>query len=192
MQNCHRSRIPLGGFMNVVVITGPESAGKSVLAKALHQRLGGLLCEEYVRRFIDEHQRDPVYTDIARIAEGQLQDEDAARARQPQWLWLDTHLLSNMLWSQVLFGPAPAWLEPALLSRRYDLHLLLSPDGVPWVADGQRCQPDATDRRAFFEACRAWLEEHKQAYTVLEGSWEQRLHEAQAALAQHFGRQAQP
>lgn len=172
--------------MNVVVITGPESAGKSVLARTLQQRFGGVLCTEYVRRFIDERQRDPVYADIALIAEGQLSDEDAARARQPSWLWLDTHLLSNMLWSQVLFGPPPAWVEAALLGRRYDLHLLLSPEGVPWVADGQRCQPDATDRRAFFEACRAWLDTHRQTYVVLNGSWEQRLTQARTALARHF------
>lgn len=178
--------------MNVVVITGPESAGKSVLAKALQQRLGGTLCTEYVRHFIEERQRDPVYADISRIAEGQLRDEDAARAQQPPWLWLDTHLLSNMLWSQVLFGPPPAWIEAALLSRRYDLHLLLSPEGVPWVADGQRCQPDATDRRAFFEACRGWLEDHHQSYAIVDGSWDERLDQAQAALARHFGRQPRP
>lgn len=176
--------------MKVVVITGPESAGKSVLARALHQQFGGLLCTEYVRRFIEEQHRDPVYADISRIAEGQLSDEDAARARQPAWLWLDTHLLSNILWSRVLFGPAPPWVEGALLARHYDLHLLLSPEGVPWVADGQRCQPDAADRRAFFEACRTWLHDHHQTYVVLEGPWDERLDQAQAALSRHFGRQA--
>ncbi|EGH34972.1 hypothetical protein PSYJA_40720, partial [Pseudomonas syringae pv. japonica str. M301072] len=35
----------------------------------------------------------------------------------------------------------PAWIEQQLLSRSYDLHLLLSPEGVDWISDGQRCQP---------------------------------------------------
>ncbi|WP_410970079.1 AAA family ATPase, partial [Salmonella sp. SAL4458] len=86
--------------------------------------------------------RDTCYADIPAIARGQLAWEDAARAERPALLILDTHLLSNILWSRILFGDCPDWLEPALLRRRYDLHLLLSPEGVAWSADGQRCQPE--------------------------------------------------
>ena len=78
--------------------------------------------------------------DIPDIARGQLSWEDAARAEQPNLLILDTHLLTNKLWSQTLFGDYPAWLDSELLARHYDLHLLLSPDDVEWTADGQRCQ----------------------------------------------------
>ena len=83
---------------------------------------------------------------ITPIAQGQLAWEDAARATAPQLLILDTHLLSNMLWSQTLFGACPAWLEQQLLARHYDLHLPLDPNAVPWVDDGQRCQPQLPQR----------------------------------------------
>ena len=160
--------------MKVLVLTGPESSGKSWLAAELQAEFGGLLVGEYVRHFIDREQRDTCYADIPAIARGQLAWEDDARAKRPHLLILDTHLLSNMLWSKKLFGACPAWLEAELLARRYDLHLLLSPAQVAWVDDGQRCQPELSERRAFFEGCRAWLEGTGQAYELIEGDREAR------------------
>lgn len=160
--------------MKVLVLAGPESSGKSWLGAEIQAHFGGELVGEYVRHFIDEQQRDTCYADIPAIARGQLEWEDRARRRQPPLLILDTHLLSNMLWSRVLFGDCPDWIEPALLERRYDLHLLLSPDGVPWIADGQRSQPELDDRRVFFENSRQWLQQHRQPVQVIQGDWSAR------------------
>lgn len=170
--------------MKTVVLTGPESVGKSTLAAYLQLTYGGVLCHEYVREFVDAHPRDTTLADVPVIAARQLAREDAARAAGPEWLWLDTHLLSNQLWSHVLFGESPHWLEPALLARHYDLHLLLSPTGIDWVADGQRCQPALADRLRFFNQCRDWLDSHHQPYTVIEGDWPTRLAKARAAVSQ--------
>ena len=78
---------------------------------------GGLVVGEYVRHFIDREQRETRYADVPLIARGQLAWEDAARSRQPELLILDTHLLSNLLWSRLLFGDSPDWLESELLER---------------------------------------------------------------------------
>lgn len=168
--------------MKTVVLTGPESSGKSCLAAALQAHFGGLLVGEYVREFIDTKGRETCYADIPEIARGQLAWEDAARRQQPELLILDTHLLSNLLWSQALFQACPDWLAPALLARHYDLHLLLSPEAVDWHNDGQRCQPDIADRQAFFQACRHWLDQHQQPCQVLRGDWAQRKLAAFAAV----------
>lgn len=168
--------------MKVLVLAGPESSGKSWLSGEIQAHFGGELVGEYVRHFIDEQRRDTCYADIDPIARGQLAWEDAARARQPELLILDTHLLSNVLWSRVLFNDCPAWLEQALLARRYDLHLLLSPQGVPWIGDGQRCQPHLAERQAFFEASQQWLLQHHQPVQVIEGDWAHRQASALAAV----------
>ncbi len=160
--------------MKVVVLTGPESTGKSWLAAGLQQRFGGLRVDEYVRRFIELNPRDTCLADIPEIARGQLDWEDQARAQQPPLLILDTHLLSNMLWSQTLFGNCPPWLETELLARHYDLHLLLSPEQIDWTDDGQRCQPDLAERLAFFHATRDWLGAHGQPFEIIQGNWLER------------------
>lgn len=170
--------------MKVLVLTGPESSGKSWLGSQIQAHFGGVLVGEYVRHFIDEQGRDTCYADIPAIARGQLAWEDAARARQPELLILDTHLLSNLLWSRVLFGDCPAWIEQALLDRRYDLHLLLDPAGVDWVSDGQRCQPALQQRQAFFTDSLAWLQRHQQPVNVIGGGWPQRSVAALTAVAQ--------
>ncbi|WP_085586919.1 MULTISPECIES: AAA family ATPase [unclassified Pseudomonas] len=168
--------------MKTVVLTGPESTGKSWLAASLQARFGGVRVDEYVRTFIEEKARDTCLADIPEIARGQLHREDQARAQRPPLLILDTHLLSNMLWSQTLFGDCPAWLEEQLLARRYDLHLLLSPEQIEWTDDGQRCQPQLIERQAFFNATQAWLERHGQPLRIIRGDWDERRREAFAAV----------
>lgn len=181
------ARRPGVARMKVVVLAGPESSGKSWLAAELHAHFGGLMVGEYVRYFIDHHQRDTCLADIPAIAQGQLAWEDAARAAQPDLLILDTHLLTNTLWSQTLFGDCPSWLDSELLARHYDLHLLLSPEDVEWSADGQRCQPDLADRRAFFQASLDWLHAHQQPVVVIRGDWQARRNAAFAAVERLLG-----
>jgi NadR type nicotinamide-nucleotide adenylyltransferase len=168
--------------MKVLVLTGPESSGKSWLSAELQAHFGAELVGEYVRWFIEQNPRDTCLADIPEIARGQLRWEDEARARQPRLLILDTHLLSNMLWSQTLFGHCPAWIEQALLARRYDLHLLLSPENVNWVDDGQRCQPELNQRQAFFDDTLAWLNQHRQTVQVVQGDWAERRRQAFEAV----------
>ncbi|RON02579.1 AAA family ATPase [Pseudomonas brassicacearum] len=170
--------------MKVLVLTGPESSGKSWLSAELQRHFGGLLVGEYVRYFIEQNPRDTCLADIPEIARGQMAWEDSARAQRPALLILDTHLLSNVLWSQTLFGECPTWIEDALLARHYDLHLLLSPESVDWTDDGQRCQPDLNQRLAFFNATKAWLEQHQQRLQVINGDWAERRRQAFAAVEQ--------
>ena len=168
--------------MKVLVLTGPESSGKSWLSKEIHANFGGILVGEYVRHFIESEARETCYGDITYIANGQLSWEDEARGKQPRLLILDTHLLSNILWSRTLFGACPMWIEHALLARHYDLHLLLSPEAVAWHDDGQRCQPQLAERQAFFQASHQWLHLHRQPCQVLQGDWKQRKDAAFAAV----------
>ncbi|MFJ2692838.1 AAA family ATPase [Pseudomonas sp. NPDC087336] len=169
--------------MKVLVLAGPESSGKSWLANEIHANFGGILVGEYVRYFIDNEARLTSYEDITPIALGQLTWEDEARAKQPSLLILDTHLLSNMLWSRTLFGDCPTWIEQTLQERHYDLHLLLSPETVAWHDDGQRCQPQLAERQAFFQASRQWLDLHRKPFQVLQGDWQQRKDAAFDAVA---------
>lgn len=168
--------------MKVVVLTGPESAGKSSLCAALAERFRAPVVGEYVREYIELHQRDTCYADVEIIAREQWRREQAARALQPPLLLLDTHLLSNRQWSQTLFGQSPQWIDELLVTQPYDAVFLLSPDGLPWQADGQRCQPELADRQAFHAGLEQWLLHHRQPVQQVTGSWEARLQQLQQAI----------
>lgn len=168
--------------MKVVVLTGPESSGKSTLSKALAQRFDAPLVGEYVREFIEKQQRDTCYADISTIAKEQLQREREGRLKRPPLLLLDTHLLSNKLWSEVLFGKSPSWLATALQEQHYDLIGLLNPNGLPWQADGQRCQPELSERQYFHQQLEGWLHAHQQPVLHLDGSWPHRYQQLESAI----------
>ena len=168
--------------MKVVVLIGPESSGKSTLGKALAERFQAPLVGEYVREFIAQQQRDTCFADIDTIARRQLQRELEGRARRPALLLLDTHLLSNKLWSEVLFHQSPPWLDTALQAQHYDLIALLSPHGLPWQADGQRCQPALAERQRFHQQMERWLHAHQQPVLHLDGSWQHRYQLLESAI----------
>lgn len=169
--------------MKVVLLTGPESAGKSSLCRALAQRFDAPMVHEYVREYIEAQQRDTCYDDVEPIARAQWQREQAARAQRPPLLLLDTHLLSNRQWSRTLFGKSPAWIDTVLACQRYDAIFLLPPDGLPWQADGQRCQPQLGERQAFYAQMRDWLQGHGQAFTDVPGNWQQRYEQMEQTIA---------
>ncbi|TLP64992.1 MULTISPECIES: AAA family ATPase [Pseudomonas] len=169
--------------MKTLVLCGPESSGKSWLSGEIQAHFGGMVVGEYVRHFIEREQRDTCYADIPAIARGQLAWEDHGRQQAPALLILDTHLLSNILWSRALFSDCPEWIEQALDERHYDLHLLLRPEGVDWVSDDMRCQPRLEERQVFFDDSLHWLQSRQRPYQVIEGNWHQRSAQAMAAVS---------
>jgi len=54
---------------------------------------------------------------------------------------------------------------------------------IDWTDDGQRCQPQLSERLAFFQATRDWLEQHKQPLQIIQGDWDQRRVQAFEAVA---------
>ncbi len=57
--------------MKVVVLTGPESSGKSWLATILSERFGGVRVDEYVREYCEAHGTDTSLADVELIAREQ-------------------------------------------------------------------------------------------------------------------------
>lgn len=129
-------------MISVAPPTGPESATKSSLCTVLAQRCFSTpVVAEYVREGIVPRQRNACCADVEPIARTQCQRANAEHALAPPPLLLDTDLHCHRLWSQVLFGRSPAWIDAQLAQApRYDAVFLRSPEGLPWQADGLRCQ----------------------------------------------------
>ncbi|WP_372899499.1 AAA family ATPase [Stieleria sp.] len=166
-------------FVRRVSVFGPESTGKSTLAKDLAEHFRTIAVPEYARTLIESQQGRIEAADIARIARGQAASEDALARAADRVLFCDTDLLLTTIWSDWLFDDCPDEVTREAGRRTYDLTLLTDVD-VPWVEDQVRYLP--RDRSNFFQRCETVLQAHQRRYVVLRGSWEERFQTAVDAV----------
>lgn len=173
-------------FVKRVCLVGPESAGKSTLATTLARRFATTYAWEHARPLLDLKGGKCDPEDIPLIARSQIAIEEAAARRANRVLFCDTNVLLTKIWSEVLFGMCPGWIEHEAATKRYDLALLLEPD-IPWVDDSQRYFPDTERRRQFFDRCRRELDRVGQPYAIISGSFTEREAAAIEAVRQATG-----
>ena len=129
------------GGVKRIAITGPESTGKSSLARELAQIFSTVWVPEYARDYLQILDRPYEEGDILRIAQGQLRAEENMIHHASQFVFCDTDLLVTWIWSMVKYGKCAPWIEKKLSEHRYDLYLLCNID-LPWEYDPLREHPD--------------------------------------------------
>lgn len=164
-------------YVKRVCVFGPESTGKTTLARALAEHFDTVWVHEYARPLLDRKGGVCDFDDLERIARGQTAAEEALAHQANRVLFTDTDPLTTTIWAEVLFGKIPPLVEQLSDAHTYDLYLLCDVD-VPWVDDDQRFLSSPTDRRAFFERCRAALDARHRPYVRVHGTWETRLETA--------------
>jgi NadR type nicotinamide-nucleotide adenylyltransferase len=166
-----------------VVLHGPESTGKSVLAEKLAQHFSGVFVPEYGRTYCEIHGTDCDAQDLLNIAAGQDATIDEA-GRQSQGLIVsDTDALLTEVWSLMMLGDSCFKDVPPRVSGA--LYLLTDID-TPFVQDALRVYGEVGDRKRFFELSEAALKQYGADYVRLSGSWEQREAAARAAIEAQF------
>lgn len=168
-------------FLKRVSIFGPESTGKSVLAEGLAAHYETAHVPEFARTYLDPKNGACEPANIEVIARGQMAAEAAVAERARKILFCDTDVLLTSLWSRMLFGDCPAWIDETAAGHTYDLTLLTDID-VPWVDDGQRYFPDAERRERFIGLCKDVLERSGRRFVRLSGGWDVRFDAACAAV----------
>ena len=127
--------------MKKIVVIGPESTGKTTLAKQLAVHYKTVLVEEFARQYIDELDRPYEQKDLLQIAKGQIKNEDLQSTKAKKILICDTDLIVIEIWSTVKYGKIDEWISNQILTRKYDLYLLCGID-IPWEFDEQREHPN--------------------------------------------------
>ncbi|MBD2420323.1 AAA family ATPase [Anabaena cylindrica FACHB-243] len=166
-------------FVRRVCIFGAESTGKSTLTQNLANHYHTVYVSEYARGLLDFKGGHCDFTDIPLIARGQMASEDALVHQANKVIFCDTDLITTTIWSDVLFGKCPRWIEEEGNRRQYDLYLLLDVD-VPWVNDSQRFLVNY--REEFRDRCIQALESRNRPYIIINGDWKQRWQKACRAV----------
>ena len=122
-----------------VGIIGPESTGKSTLAKYLAKRYKGVYIAEYAREYVERKgSREVSYEELCEIAKKQIEElVESQKSKEERLYFFDTELIVTKVWFEYAFGSVPEWLEQAIRAYPMDVYLLTYPD-LPWVPDPAR------------------------------------------------------
>ncbi len=120
-----------------IVVTGPESTGKTVLAERLAALFRTVWVPEYAREYVSGLGRQYRYEDVEHIALEQVRRSQEYAAGASRVLFLDTHLIVTKVWFRVVYGRYPEWLDRAIRDAGIELFLVCNTD-IPWVPDGVR------------------------------------------------------
>jgi HTH-type transcriptional repressor of NAD biosynthesis genes len=169
--------------VRTVCLHGPESTGKTTLARELAQHFGSVAVPEYGRLYCEIFGNECDIEDLRAIRRGHDLLAAAGRRKARTILILDTDAVMTAIWADVLIGTRPADLDR--IDDAADLYLLCDID-VPFAPDSIRYFPDSASRLKMFAQCRAELEKRKLAFVTIHGSREERLAEAIKAITEHF------
>jgi len=165
-----------------IVVTGPESTGKSTLSKALAQAFDAIWVPEYARKYLDQLNRPYQQQDLLKIARGQVESEYQLQ-QQASINICDTDLTVIKIWSEYKYGNCHPWINEHLRENRADLYLLSYPD-LAWEPDPQRENP--LDRNELFDLYQSLLMDLQVEYKVIKGVGKERLDHAKRVVETKF------
>ena len=139
-----------------IVLYGPESTGKTTLAKELARHFSTGWVPEFARDYLqqkwDTTQTVCSLEDLPIIVKGQLDLENSLVPQAQRFLFCDTNVLVTQIWSQTHFeGYCAPEIMHAVDVLEYDFYLLTDID-VPWEKDDLRDRPQQRNTMLdFFE-----------------------------------------
>ena len=163
-----------------VVLFGPESTGKTTLARQLARYYNSVWVPEYAREYLQNKWNNERKTcepiDLLPIAYGQMKLENDLAQKTNTVLLCDTNLLETKVYSEAYYsGTCDPLLEEYALKNTYDLYFLTYID-TPWEADDLRDKPE--ERLEMFQTFQATLIKYKIPFILLKGSKKERLEQA--------------
>ena len=162
-------------MLKKISITGPESTGKTTLAKYLAKHFNEPYVPEYARQYLNDKGTDYTLTDVLNIAKGQLNSENTIAKQAKNLLFCDTDILVTKIWCEVVFKETPQWITDNFLKHRYHLYLLCYPD-IQWQPDPLRQNPN--DRDKLFELYKSALLQNNMPFKIITGTGIERAEKA--------------
>ena len=168
-----------------IAITGPESTGKTTLAKTLASYFKTTWAEEYSREYLNKLKGNYTFYDLTEIAKGQLQNIKKAEENANKIFFADTELLVIKIWSIYKYNVCSKFILDNIKTQNFNLYLLTYPD-LEWEYDPLREAPSNEMRQELFDIYRTELENYNFTYEIIKGKGETRFQNALKAIKKHF------
>ena len=161
-----------------IVITGPESTGKTELANNLSNYYNTSFVPEYARDYISRLKKSYNYYDIENIARKQIELSKTQLKNANKILFFDTYLIITKVWFQWVYNDCPEWLLKEIKNLKIDLFLLCNID-IPWIPDPVR-ENGGTNRIKLFEIYKTEILNYKFNFEIVSGSGQLRFENAKS------------
>jgi NadR type nicotinamide-nucleotide adenylyltransferase len=174
MDTCNGGSYMSLKFTRKLIITGPESAGKTTLAKDLAHELKVTWLPEYARKHLEILNRPYRFEDVIEMAQVQLKKENELFNRSSGSLILDTNLLVYKIWIQEKYNREVDWIEKEIAKSKNDFYLLCDMD-ISWTQDPLREHPKRIDRTRIFSLYHDFLKKNQFNFEIISGNKLSRL-----------------
>ena len=156
----------------MIVVTGPESTGKTTLTGFLAEKLPAFAVWEFAREYLNSIDGPYVHDDLRHIGQMQAQAIKQSLEHGHPYVVSDTWKYELMVWERYRFE-GPVWDFDALFGgTEPDVLVLCKPD-LAWKDDPLRENPD--DREVLFESYRKLAEESKIPIVLASGDGHHRM-----------------
>ncbi len=168
----------------IIVVTGAESTGKSVLCEWLSKYFHAPFIPEFAREYVEKLGRPYQYNDVEEIARKQVNQLNEYKDQMYPLLFVDTWLIITKIWFEEVFKTVPDWLTPVLQNSQIDLFLVCDTD-LPWIPD--KVRENGGKKRNYLQSRYIeTIEEYCFQYKKISGKDENRFQNAVQTLEQ-FG-----
>ena len=149
-----------------IALIGPESSGKTTLAKELASHFNTVWNPEFARDYIAAINRPYTYEDILLCISRQQEAEMELTKKANTYLFADTELILHKIWMEDVFKKSPKLIDERIIETKYDFYLLTSPD-LPFIPDSVRENPHRRDY--FLNLYKNALEKFGFKYVLISG-----------------------
>ena len=154
------------GDVKLICFYGPESTGKSMMAKKMAAHYQTEFVPEVAKEIISSN--DFTLDDIIKIAHAQNARVIEKSKTANRLLFCDTDLITTQIYCRHYLKIVPSILYELEKEIQYDQYFLFDID-VPWVADGLR---DLGEQRIeMFHRFKRALEIRNLRHTMVSGDW---------------------
>ena len=156
-------------FVKKICLYGPESTGKSSMAKRMAEVYHTEFVPEVAREMISSN--DFTLEDIIKIGWAQTERVLQKIRTANKVLFCDSDLITTQIYCRHYLQEVPEVLLELERQIKYDLYFLFDID-VPWIQDGLRDL--GNQRNEMFDVFKNELEARSIPYIFVKGNWEER------------------